>query len=66
MDWKNILALKLIISYSLLKVSPWDSLVKNLSIDEFKHLSQEFGSKVLDLANQKLFYAYEYWSDFKK
>ena len=43
-----------------------DSLVKNLSKDNFKYLSQEFGSDVLDLVKQKGFYPYEYMSSFEK
>ena len=43
-----------------------DSLVKNLAKDDFKHLSQEFENNVLDLVKQRVFYSYEYLSDFKK
>ena len=43
-----------------------DSLVKNLNKDDFKYLSQEFDKNVLDLVKQKLFYPYEYMSDFEK
>ena len=43
-----------------------DILVKNLSKDEFRCLSQEFGNNVLDLVKQKVFYPYEYMSDFQK
>ena len=32
-----------------------DSLVKNLSKDDFKYLSQKFGNNVLDLVRQKRF-----------
>ena len=35
-----------------------DSLVKNLSKDYFKYLSQEFANNPLDLVNQKGFYHY--------
>ena len=41
------------------------SLVKNLSKNNFKHLIQEFDSNVVDLVKQKLFYPYEYMSDFE-
>ena len=41
------------------------SLVKNLAKDDFKYLSQEFDSNVLDLVKQKGFYPYEYLSDFE-
>ena len=40
-----------------------DSLVKNLSKDDFKYLSQEFDNNILDLVKQKEFYPYEYMSD---
>ena len=43
-----------------------DSLVKNLDKVDFKYLSYEFHSNVLDLVKQKEFYPYEYMSDFKK
>ena len=43
-----------------------DSLVKNLNWNNFKYLSQEFDSNVLDLVKQKGFYPNEYMSDFKK
>ena len=43
-----------------------DSLVKNLTKDDFKYLSQEFDNSVLDLVKQKEFYPYKYMSDFEK
>ena len=43
-----------------------DSLVKNLSWNNFKYLRQEFDSNVLNLVKQKGFYPNEYMSDFKK
>ena len=46
--------------------SPLDILVKNLSQDDFKYLSEEFDNNVLDLVEQKGFYPYEYMSDFEK
>ena len=46
--------------------SSLDSLVKNLSQDDFKNLSQEFDNNVLHLVKQKGFYPYEYMTDFKK
>ena len=46
--------------------SSLDSLVKNLAKDDFKYLSQEFDNNVLHLVKQKLFYPYEYMSDFEK
>ena len=39
--------------------SSLDRLVKNLSKDDFKYLSQEFHNSVLDLVKQKGFYSYE-------
>ena len=35
--------------------SSLDILVKNLSKDDFKHLSQEFDNNVLDVVKQKVF-----------
>ena len=46
--------------------SSLDRLVKNLSKDDFKYLSQEFDNSVLDLVKQKGFYSYECTSDFEK
>ena len=46
--------------------SSLDSLVKSLSKDDFKYLSQEFDNKVLDLDKQNRFYPYEYMSYFEK
>ena len=46
--------------------SLFDSLVKNLSKDDFRYLAQEFDNNVLDLVKQKGFYSYEYMSDFEK
>ena len=46
--------------------SSLDSLVKGLGKNGFKYLSQEFDSKVLDLAKQKVFHPDEYMSDFEK
>ena len=43
-----------------------DSLVKNLSKDDFRYLAQEFDNNILDLVNQKGFYSYEYMNDFEK
>ena len=43
-----------------------DILVKNSNKDDFKYLSPEFDSNVLDLGNQKRFYPYEYISDCEK
>ena len=46
--------------------SSLESLVENLGKDDFKHLSQEFDSNVLDLVKQKGFYPYEYMNIFEK
>ena len=46
--------------------SSLDSLVRNLSKDDFKYLSQEFDNNELDAVKQKRFYPYEYMSNFKK
>ena len=46
--------------------SSLDKLVKNLSDDNFKYLTEEFGSKSLELLKQKDAYPYEYMDNFKK
>ena len=43
-----------------------DSLVKNLSKDDFRYLAQEFDNNILDLVKQKGFYSYKYMNDFEK
>ena len=43
-----------------------DTLVKNLSDNDFKHLSQEFSCEFLKLVKQKEVYPYEYMDSFKK
>ena len=43
-----------------------DSFVKNLLNNDFKHLSQEFTGDLLELAQQKGVYPYEYMDSFKK
>ena len=53
--------LSLIDSFQFLS-SSLDNLVKNLSKDDFKYLSQEFHNNILDLVRQKGFYM----SDFEK
>ena len=45
--------------------SSLDRLVENLNKNDFKYLSQEFDSNILDLVMQKGFYRYEYMSDFE-
>ena len=43
-----------------------DSLVKNLKKIDFIYFSQELDGDALDLVKQKLFYPYEYLSNFEK
>ena len=45
--------------------SSLDALVKNLSDNDFKHLSQEFTGEYLKLVKQKGVYQYEYMDSFK-
>ena len=42
------------------------NLVKNVSDNHFKHLSQDFGGDLLNLVKQKGMYPYEYMDSFKK
>ena len=46
--------------------SSLDSLVKNLSNNDFKYLSEEFSGKLLELVKQKRVYPSEYMDSFKK
>ena len=46
--------------------SSLDSLVKNLSGNDFIYLSEEFSGKFLELVKQKGVYPYEYMDSFKK
>ena len=41
-------------------------LVKNLSNNDFRHLSQEFSGNLLELVKQKAVYPYEFMNNFKK
>ena len=43
-----------------------DALVKNLSDNDFKYLSQEFSGEQLKLVKQKGVYPFEYMNSFKK
>ena len=43
-----------------------DGLVKNLSDNGFKYLSQEFSGDLLELVKQKVVYPYEYMDSFQK
>ena len=45
--------------------SSQDSLVKNLSGNDFKYLSEEFSGEILELVKQKRVYPYEYMDNFK-
>ena len=44
--------------------SSLEKLVKNLTDDDLKYLTQEFGSKNLELLKQKDAYPYEYIDSF--
>ena len=46
--------------------SSLEKLVKNLTDNDFKYLTKEFGSKNLELLQQKGAYPYEYMNSFKR
>ena len=46
--------------------SSLEKLIKNLSDDDFKYLTEEFVSKHLELLKQKDAYPYEYMNSFEK
>ena len=46
--------------------STLDALVKNLSDNDFKHLSQEISGDFLELVDQKGVYPYEQMENFKR
>ena len=46
--------------------SSLDSLVKNLSKDDFKYLRQEFDNNVLDLVKKEGFHPFEYLTNFQR
>ena len=46
--------------------SSLDALVKNLSDNDFKYLSKEFSSDLLELVKQNGVYPYDYMNSFKK
>ena len=46
--------------------SSLDSLVKNLSDNDFKYLSEEFSGEFLELVKQKGVYPYEYMGSYEK
>ena len=56
--------LSLIDNFQFLSFS-LNSLIKNLSKNDFEYLSQEFDNNVLELIMQKGFYHHEYMSDFE-
>ena len=59
--WALTLAIKLgFIDICQILSSSLDSLVKNMSIGDFRYLTQKFDSEVLDLVNQKGFCPYNY------
>ena len=43
-----------------------EKLLENLSVNDFKYLTEEFGSKNLELIKQKDAYTYEYMDSFKR
>ena len=57
--------LNFIDSFQFLSLS-LDSLVKNLSKNDFKYLSQKIDNNVLDLVKQIRFFPYEYISNSEK
>ena len=46
--------------------SSLDSLVKNLSDNDFKYLFEEFSGEFLELVKRKGVYSYKYMDSFKK
>ena len=46
--------------------SSLDALVKNLSDNDFKYLTQEFSGDLLELVKQKGVYLYQYLDSFEK
>ena len=46
--------------------SSLEKIVKNLTDNDFKYLTEEFDSKTLELLNQKDSYPYEYMNSFKR
>ena len=45
--------------------SSLDSLVRNLIDEDFKHLSEDYSSELLELEKEKRVYPYEYMNSFK-
>ena len=46
--------------------SSLDSLIKNLSSDDFKYLSEEFSGELLELVKEKGVYPYKYMDSFER
>ena len=46
--------------------SSFEKLVKNMSHNDFKYLTKEFGCKNLELLKQKGFYPYDYRDSFRR
>ena len=67
MDLKSNWALVVSFIYSFqFRISSLDSLVKNLTKNDWEYLRQEFDNNVSDLVMQKGLYPYEYRNDFEK
>ena len=67
MDQKNFLNKNLVFTDSMKYMnSSLEKLVKNLSENDDKYLTQEFGSKNLQLFKQKSAYPYNYMGRFKR
>ena len=52
--------------YSMQFINSSPELVKNLSDNDFKYLTQDFASENLELLKQKDLYPYEYMDSFEK
>ena len=62
-----ILSKKIVFSDSMQFMnSRFEKLVKNISDNDLKYLTQIFGSKHLELSKQKDAYPYEYMDSFKR
>ena len=67
MDQKNFLNKNLVFTDSMKYMSSsLEKLVKNLSENDVKYLTQESGSKNLQLLKQKSTYPYNYMGRFKR
>ena len=54
------------IDYMQFMNSVLEKLVKNLSNNDFKYWTEEFGSKNLEILKQKVAYPYEYMNSFNR